>query len=100
MRLNSEQCLHCIHKCKLAHIGAVKCPNFDNEVTDIELKELNYEIRKQNVNLKRFAKANGLKYTYLIKMLRGKCEMNYKTLYLLNRRLNEVVEWLPYVDSF
>lgn len=85
----------CIHQCKMNQTG---CENFEHEVTKAELKEINYEITRQNVNLHKFAKQHGLKYSYVIRMLHGKMKMNYKTLKLLNERLNEKDWVIEYIE--
>lgn len=97
MTNSTTKCINCIFTCKNC---INDCKLFEPMVGRAELAELNYEIRRQNINLKRFSKANGLKYTYLIKMLKNKEPMSYKILYLLNMRLNEKYEWLDYVDNF
>lgn len=95
--MTNSNCLDCIFECK----NCMKdCKSFVRAVTKEELGDLKREIRKQNVNLKRFSRANGVKYTYLIKMLKNREPMSYKILYLLNMRLNEKYEWLDYVDNF
>lgn len=90
-------CNNCIHKCKR---GLNTCVNFENKVTIEELKELNSEIRRQNLNVKRFCRKNGLSYKYLIKALKGKCEFTYKQLYKINQRLNEKDEWIYETERF
>lgn len=80
-------CDMCIHKCYSA--SKITCDYFEPKVTEEELKELKYEIARQNVNLPRLAKYAGIDYKKLKKMLSGKLEFTYKYLWTLNHRLSE-----------
>jgi len=87
-------CDNCIHNC-----GQFKkeCLSFERKVTEDELKEINYEIRHQNVNLHKFCRDNNMSYKYFTKALKNKMDMTYKQLFLINNRLNEKDEWVPYI---
>jgi len=93
-----EMCSQCLFDCKNLFVGTGVCNNFKRRIGIFELEELNAKIRRQNLNIPRFAKEHNLKLKYLKKMLKGKHEMNYKVLYLLNHRLNEKSEWAKYID--
>lgn len=88
-------CLSCINDCK--RVSNIKeCENFSLGTTLSEFKD---EIRNQNVNLKRLCKENGLKYWVLMQMLNGKREFTYKYRMILEGRLTEKEEYLPYLEE-
>lgn len=84
-------CDTCIHNCKK---NLDLCANYEPVVSEEELEDLNYEIKRLNCNIKKFCRDNGLKYKYLLKMLKGKMNMSYKVLYLLNNNLLNEKDWV------
>lgn len=90
-------CDICIHNCKQ---NKNECDNYEPMVDKEELEELNYEIRRQNLNIKRFCKKENLKLFVLKDMINGKIPFTYKYLYKINLRLNEKDEWIRYIDKY
>jgi len=81
------QCNNCLFECKNKYNG--ECPYCEHKVDEIELQDINYQIKRLNVDLYKFCKRNNLKYKILKEMLKGRREWNYKYLYKINNRLNE-----------
>jgi len=87
-------CSTCIYKCKG---NKNSCQNYEPMVDEIELEELRHEVRRQNLNIRRFCKKEKLKQHILKDMLNNKIPFSDKYLSILNSRLNEkdwVVEFL------
>jgi len=84
-------CSYCIHNC-----GQIKsqCINFESRISKDELKEINYELRRQNVNIHKLCIDNNLSYKYLIRALKNKMPLTYKQATIIQSRLNEKLEWL------
>lgn len=88
-------CMSCKNDCK--RIAKIKeCENYVKAMT---LSEYNKEIRVQNINIKRLCKEHGLKYYMMKKMLNGKELFKYKYRKILEDRIFEKLEYLPYMEG-
>lgn len=103
-RMVPEKCLDCIHECLPEKVNLSKvCLDFEKKIRGDEIKELNYEIKRQNVDLRKMCKGYRignriikLNLRTLKKMLAMKQEFTYKYLFILNHRLSEA----GWVDEF
>lgn len=91
-----DKCYSCIHDCKQQEPIEI-CENF---VKGYNRHEYIQMIRDENVDLKKLCNKHGLSYNYMMKMLDGKIHMKHKYRMVLNSRLGELEEYLPYVDKF
>lgn len=96
--LDCKNCKDCIHTCKDCFKGEGECLSFESGVDETSLKNINHELKRMNVDVRKFAKKNNLSFDYLELMLDGVCEMTYKTLYLLKDRLGIGKEWEDFLD--
>jgi hypothetical protein len=73
------------------------CENFVKGYTRQEYMDM---LRSENVNLKALCTKHRISYNYLLKMLEGRINFSYKYRMILNSRLGELEEYLPYVNKF
>jgi len=95
MFIYNEECRKCLFECKDAFNS--NCQYIQERVTKSELKELNYERVRQNVDMRKLCRDKRLKYKLLMRMFYGKEPFNYKYLYEVNKRLCEkdwIIEFL------
>lgn len=90
-----DYCFSCKHDCK-RKININECVNYARA---IDLHEYNQMIKNQNTNIRRLCKENNLKYHIMLSMLKGKQVFKYKYREILERRLFEKEEYLPYIDK-
>lgn len=91
-----ERCLNCINDCKETfNVG--NCENYKKGFTRWEYQEM---IQSQNVNLRKLCKDKKLKLYCLLDMLRGRQHFTYKYRTILDERLLEKPELIPYVKEW
>lgn len=91
-----DKCFSCIHDCKQQQ-PIEYCENFKQGYTRKEYLQM---IREDNIDLKRLCDKHRVSYNFMMKMLNGEKHLAYKYRMILNSRLGELEEYLPYVDRF
>lgn len=92
------ECLTCKHGCMdFEYILNGKCTHYSKRMT---LREINREIRVQNINLQKLCKTHNLKYGKMKDMLNNKLALSYKYYIALENRIFEVELYNEYVDKF
>ena len=95
-KIKHEQCLRCRESCKDIEFNLTgECNNFTERMS---LKEINKEIRRLNINVKRECKKNNLKYGKMKDMLLGKRHMKFSYYKALEDRIMEKEEYIKYYD--
>lgn len=89
-------CYGCMHDCKKVE-SINKCDFFKQGLSKSEYKKL---IQEQNINLKKLCNKEGISLNILMKMLNGKLNFTYKYRTILNSRIYEKEEYLPYIQKF
>jgi len=91
-----DKCYACVNDCKQKE-PIEYCEHFVKGYTRKEYLKM---LSEDNVDLKRLCTKNKISYNYMLRMLEGKIHLSYKYRTILNSRLGEVEEYLPYVDKF
>lgn len=89
------QCLTCRMGCvdfEFALTG--KCIHYEKRLS---LREIDIEIKIQNINIKRLCVENNLKYHIMKDMLNNKLALSYKYYYVLEKRIMEKEIYLEYI---
>lgn len=94
----NPRCLKCANTClNVCNMFDIEyCSNYRERYSLIELSK---QLKVQNVDLRRLCKDNGLKYRYMIDMLKGKVHMKFKYYACLEDRLCED-EFEKYTERF
>ena len=89
-------CYACVHDCKSIE-PIERCDNFIKGYTRHEYVQM---LNEDNVDLKRLCTKNRISYNYMLKMLEGRIFLTYKYRMILNSRLGELEEYIPYIEKF
>lgn len=90
------QCLSCCNSCNNFLNNDGKCEHYKQRMS---LEVLNDEIKIQNINLKKLCKNNSLDYSFLIKGLKGKKQLPFRYYKILENRITEIPEYIPYLED-
>lgn len=91
-----DKCYSCQFDC--VQVQPIEfCENYKKGYTRKEYIEF---IHEQNIDLKKLCDKNNLSYNIMLKMLDGRIHMIYKYRVVLNSRIFEKEEYLPYVAKF
>ena len=92
----SDKCYVCCHDCKRIE-PITHCEHFKKGLTRKEYVEI---IKSENINVKTLCDKYNLDRNIMYRMLGGKQNFSYKYRVVLDSRIFELNEFLPYVDKF
>lgn len=96
-RVINEQCLHCRNCCPDFEFKVKgKCDNFSARMT---LKEINREIKKQNINIKKLCDDYNLSRNLMYAMLKNKRIFKFSYYVAIEERILESDEYIPYFED-
>ena len=92
--------------CNLCHACINDCKEIE-EITEckffkkgINRHEYDNYIKDMNINVRKLCDSYNVSYNTMMKMLSGRMLFNYKYATILNSRIFELEEYLPYVEKF
>ena len=96
-RIVNPQCLSCRQCCPDFQLQVTgKCENYSRRMT---LKEINREIKKQKINIKRLCNDYGLSRNLMYEMLKNKRVFKYSYYIALEERIMESEDYIPYIEE-
>lgn len=96
-RVVNPQCLLCRNGCADFEFKVTgKCENYSQRMT---LKEINREIKKQNINIKRLCNDYGLSRNLMYEMLKNKRLFKYSYYMAIEERIMESEDYIPYLSE-
>ena len=89
-------CFTCMHSCKeIAELDS--CQHYKQTLTRFEYLQ---SIKELGINVKKLCNQYGVSYNIMMNMLHGRQLFTYKYCVILNSRIYELSEYLPYVEKW
>lgn len=92
----NKQCESCRNCCPNFSDEPEECKNYSRRMT---LKEINKEIKKQNINIKRICNDYNLSRNLMYEMIKGRRTMKYTYYCALEDTLLENDEYIPHLEA-